>query len=799
MLTAMAVKSVARSFGADAVGISPVSRFANAPVRMSPQGHLPTAKSVVVSAVHIPDTCLELGGEPVPHNWGTGHAGGLTNALLEQLAFRLAKFIEREGYRCVPIPQTAIWRYQPHKELDNYLTPDLSHIHAAAAAGLGEIGYHGLLLTPEYGDRVRLVTVITEAELEPDPLYAGPALCDRCMLCVKHCTPSDGLRKEVHGLTRVDIGGRIFEYANKNKLRCAWAERFQLSYDLDIPAQVGVDAIVPLLADKREGWGSACEPCWRYCLPPQVRATSDRRKTPVRRSLWQAQTFVDKATGTEVNLVGRRLADEIVDIARRFGVDLVGIAPVSAFEGIVAEPGLAQTRNKPWDPAWAKTTANPRDYLPEAATVIALGVRNPKGARQPGSQHYYGHSRTTEAVLKVLTHLEDRGLPAIAFSHFADNYGAMVCGLGRLDQAGNLISEHCPDGVYHGSCIITSATLPAMTPNWGLTGATARPPSRRDLTDRLRQLALASGADLFGVAPVERFAGLREQLVALYDEKDVGLDVADAARNMGGHSVSPKITRGKRGIRVPTDCLPGARNVIVVGVSFPAGIVDRTGQPPAEAVGPYSMFGHHCSGRIAGEVAFDLAKLLSGYGYSAVPVADLCLTASRVAHTFGSLDDLNCSRYAAILAGLGEIGWHGSVITPEFGIRQRFFSVVTDAPLDGTPLYTGAPLCDGCRQCVSRCPVAAIASEGVTITLAGKTWTQGRMDRLRCDWSKRYAFIGDEGPKHMGCTHDIRPPAEITGEAIAAAMAEMDPLQKRIPCIAEPCLLACQRHSSVKA
>ena len=42
----LAVKEYAYSLGADLVGISNVERYANAPVKMSPNGILPTARSV---------------------------------------------------------------------------------------------------------------------------------------------------------------------------------------------------------------------------------------------------------------------------------------------------------------------------------------------------------------------------------------------------------------------------------------------------------------------------------------------------------------------------------------------------------------------------------------------------------------------------------------------------------------------------------------------------------------------------------------------------------------------------------
>ena len=45
-----------------------------------------------------------------------------------------------------------------------------SQRHAAVRAGLGEFGLSGLVINPQYGPRVRYVSIITEAELEPDPL-----------------------------------------------------------------------------------------------------------------------------------------------------------------------------------------------------------------------------------------------------------------------------------------------------------------------------------------------------------------------------------------------------------------------------------------------------------------------------------------------------------------------------------------------------------------------------------------------------------------------------------------------------
>jgi hypothetical protein len=59
--------------------------------------------------------------------------------------------------------------------------------HPAVATGLGAFGLNNLLLTPEYGPRVRLESMITTAELVPDPLCERPAClgADACGLCLE--------------------------------------------------------------------------------------------------------------------------------------------------------------------------------------------------------------------------------------------------------------------------------------------------------------------------------------------------------------------------------------------------------------------------------------------------------------------------------------------------------------------------------------------------------------------------------------------------------------------------------------
>jgi epoxyqueuosine reductase len=65
----------------------------------------------------------------------------------------------------------------------------------------------------------------------------------------------------------------------------------------------------------------------------------------------------------------------------------------------------------------------------------------------------------------------------------------------------------------------------------------------------------------------------------------------------------------------------------------------------------------------------------------------------------------------AISAGLGELGKHGSLISPRFGAGVRLAGVTTDLPLVPTmPIQFGADeFCATCQVCTQACPPGAIA------------------------------------------------------------------------------------------
>lgn len=101
-----------------------------------------------------------------------------TNYFLDRNAWELARLIEEKGATAMAIAasQTIDWINQ---------RGHLSHKEVARRAGLGWIGRNNLLVTPEAGSRVRLVTILTDLELRTDsPLELNCGICRKCVeLC----------------------------------------------------------------------------------------------------------------------------------------------------------------------------------------------------------------------------------------------------------------------------------------------------------------------------------------------------------------------------------------------------------------------------------------------------------------------------------------------------------------------------------------------------------------------------------------------------------------------------------------
>jgi epoxyqueuosine reductase QueG len=100
---------------------------------------------------------------------------------LNRAVHELAILFRKEGYRSLPLPPAVGFITD-----QRYLMSLFSYKHAAELAGLGTIGRHSLLINPDFGPRLRLACLLTEAPLEPSPV-ARKDYCVECDACIRAC------------------------------------------------------------------------------------------------------------------------------------------------------------------------------------------------------------------------------------------------------------------------------------------------------------------------------------------------------------------------------------------------------------------------------------------------------------------------------------------------------------------------------------------------------------------------------------------------------------------------------------
>ncbi len=99
---------------------------------------------------------------------------------VNRVAIRLAHSIRALGY-----PAQASTNLAPGS------STEVLHVPIAIEAGLGQLGKHGSMITPEFGSNVRLATVLTDLPLAIDqPRDVGvDDLCAHCRICETNCPP----------------------------------------------------------------------------------------------------------------------------------------------------------------------------------------------------------------------------------------------------------------------------------------------------------------------------------------------------------------------------------------------------------------------------------------------------------------------------------------------------------------------------------------------------------------------------------------------------------------------------------
>ena len=185
--------------------------------------------------------------------------------------------------------------------------------------------------------------------------------------------------------------------------------------------------------------------------------------------------------------------------------------------------------------------------------------------------------------------------------------------------------------------------------------------------DQMKQLARDLGADLCGIAHVDRFA------------------------------------EAPKGFR-PRDIYPQAKSVVVIAKRFPdAALVSENPVPYTFACDTILSEVH--------QIICQLSVHLQDLGVTAVPIPSEPYMYWDEERMEGR--GIMSLRHAGYLAGLGILGRNTLLTNGTFGNRITLGALLLDAELKGDPIVTDQSCPDNCRACIDACPVKAL--DGVTV------------------------------------------------------------------------------------
>jgi epoxyqueuosine reductase QueG len=183
----------------------------------------------------------------------------------------------------------------------------------------------------------------------------------------------------------------------------------------------------------------------------------------------------------------------------------------------------------------------------------------------------------------------------------------------------------------------------------------------------LKSLALKSGVDLCGIAPVERFRGAPE------------------------------------GYR-PTDIYPSAKSVLVIAKRVP-----RAALLPRSPV-PYTFASDVVLNEVF-RITYELSLRLQDLGIAAVPIPSEPYEYWDVEKKEGR--GILSLKHAGHLAGLGVLGKNTLLTNNKLGNRITLGALLLNVSLKGDPIAEYRICKEDCNACITSCPAKALDGKSI--------------------------------------------------------------------------------------
>ncbi len=216
--------------------------------------------------------------------------------------------------------------------------------------------------------------------------------------------------------------------------------------------------------------------------------------------------------------------------------------------------------------------------------------------------------------------------------------------------------------------------------------------------------------------------------------KKIGIDLIGFASRSRFESVDAQ--------HDPFSIYPEAKTVIMIGKRICRGSL--RGVEEGTNFEDYHLFGKKwLEDEFLAIACYDLVNFLEDNGWEACPIfpnpSELGPQGVSVADGRPAPNVYPDFDYAAVACGLGEIGLNGLFMSPEYGTRQRFHMIITDAEIEEDEIYQGS-ICDRCGKCAESCPLGALSADDTTdVVICGRSMKVANIDYEICKTCKNGA------------------------------------------------------------
>ena len=163
-------------------GIEKSSQLENDAHGYRPSDSLPSAQSMLCVGVPFPKGVFQYGGRSNQAYW---RAANIYYRDVDALLMQVARIIEEQGAVAMPVFGCYPYDVKGRGDFWGYV----SLVKMAEAVGLGKIGKNGLLFNSNYGPRLMLGGILTDAAL---PAMSWPQISEAdcpadCFICQEQC------------------------------------------------------------------------------------------------------------------------------------------------------------------------------------------------------------------------------------------------------------------------------------------------------------------------------------------------------------------------------------------------------------------------------------------------------------------------------------------------------------------------------------------------------------------------------------------------------------------------------------